>query len=234
MTGRANVGKSTLLNAVVNRKDLMITGKTPVRTHFTDVRSQVKCLSHWLWCFRVVRKPSISSASAQSLVTSSSSTHPGMDLVADLNGVHFSTTTFRTALRTSDVFSTLLATSSIQCSLPFTCYSLRRVYILFHAKHGLNESDRLILSDLDQQVQRSGGTTWTLQAVVTKADMLLSSSKVRGEKSDEDAQQWLSKLRKDIFEAAPTCLPPIVTTAQKAPFFGIDELRRNMLDACGI
>lgn len=112
--------------------------------------------------------------------------------------------------------------------------SLRRVYILFNAKHGLNESDRLMLSDLDQQVQRSGGTTWTLQAVVTKADMLLSSSKVRGEKSDEDAQQWLSKLRKDIFEAAPTCLPPIVTSANKAPFFGIDDLRRNLVDACGI
>lgn len=91
-----------------------------------------------------------------------------------------------------------------------------------------------MLSDLDQQVQRSGGTTWTLQAVVTKADMLLSSSKVRGEKSDEDAQQWLSKLRKDIFEAAPTCLPPIITSANKAPFFGIDELRSNLVNACSI
>lgn len=89
-----------------------------------------------------------------------------------------------------------------------------------------------MLADLDDQVQRSGGTTWTLQAVITKADMLLPS-KARGQEGEQEAQQFLSVLRKELFKAAPTCLPPIVTSANKNLPFGIDDLKRNILDACG-
>ena len=41
-------------------------------------------------------------------------------------------------------------------------------------------------------------------------------------------------MQKDIFDTAPTCLPGIVTAATKHITFGIDDLRLNVLDACGV
>lgn len=101
------------------------------------------------------------------------------------------------------------------------------MYVLFNAKHGLNEYDQLMLQDLDQQCQSSLGQRFTLQAIITKLDLLLSVNEMSG------AEQ-LKKIQADIFEAAPTCLPPIMTSVVKHPFLGIDEVRQSIAEACGV
>ena len=49
-----------------------------------------------------------------------------------------------------------------------------------------------------------------------------------------DPPNQLRQMQQDIFEAAPTCLPGILTAATKSITFGIDDIRRNMMEACGI
>lgn len=83
-----------------------------------------------------------------------------------------------------------------------------------------------MLHDLDQRSQSTEGQSFTLQAVVTKLDLLAS-------KDDKDASKLVEKIRKDIFEAAPTCLPPIFTSTEHHPQFGIPELRQSIVEACG-
>lgn len=102
---------------------------------------------------------------------------------------------------------------------------LRRVYILFNAKHGLNGYDTQMLSHLSTfLVSPSGTQPFTLQAVITKIDTV-PVGKVQGS---------LEKMRKDIFAFAPLCLPPIVTSSLMSPPFGIDLVRRNIAEACGL
>ncbi|KAF8654643.1 hypothetical protein AX16_003496 [Volvariella volvacea WC 439] len=104
-------------------------------------------------------------------------------------------------------------------------HELRRVYILFNAKHDLNTYDRQMLSHLSSLlISPNGKQPFTLQAVITKADCIPPGQE----------RTVITKLRQDIWEAAPLCLPPIVTSVTMSPPFGIEELRRNILDACGL
>jgi GTP-binding protein len=103
-------------------------------------------------------------------------------------------------------------------------HRLKRIYILFSAKHGLNEIDKLMLASLSDRISAHGGTKHTLQAVITKLDTLPLPG----------AQQHIAKLKKEIFQAAPVCLPPIFTSVAKHPFLGVEELRANIMDACGL
>jgi len=100
---------------------------------------------------------------------------------------------------------------------------LRRIFILFNAKHGLNDTDRLMLQSLDERCQESlaDGRAFTLQGIITKADK-------------QPLVGAIKKIQQDIFDAAPSCLPAIVTTAQGSPFFGVEEVRKSIVDACGI
>lgn len=102
---------------------------------------------------------------------------------------------------------------------------LRRIYLLVNAVHGLNDADRAMLQRLDEQCQAASGTTFTLQAIITKADNLLRSANGRGAIKD---------IQKDIFETAPTCLPAIVTAALDDSRLGIDEMRKSIAEACGL
>ncbi|KAI0321573.1 P-loop containing nucleoside triphosphate hydrolase protein [Amylostereum chailletii] len=176
VTGRANSGKSTLLNAVVGRRDLMLSSKQPGRT---------KTLNF----FRVGHEP-------------------GKLIVVDAPGYGA-----RGRPEWGDLFDHYLKTRS----------ELRRVYILFNAKHGINKSDRQMLQELDAQCQL-GISTWTLQAVITKADSL----------NAKEMPSRLAELHKNIFEVAPTCLPPLVTAALKHPRSGIEGLRRSISEACDL
>lgn len=100
---------------------------------------------------------------------------------------------------------------------------LKRVYILFNAKHGLNEIDRMMLQSLDEQIQSSKGNRFTLQAILTKVDTL-----------ESDSVAMVKKTQKEIFQTAPTCLPALLTSSTRRPPFGIDEVRRNIAEACGL
>ncbi|KAI0675983.1 hypothetical protein C8Q78DRAFT_1007495 [Trametes maxima] len=145
---RANVGKSTLLNAVLGRRNLLHTSKKPGRTQTLNF-------------YRVG---------------------------------------------------------------PLLAILLRRVYILFHAKHGLNEVDRMMLSSLDEQCQSSAGLKFTVQGIITKVDTL----------RDSEITKAIKSIQKDIFDSAPTCLPPIITSALEHPHYGVDQVRLSIQEACGL
>lgn len=101
---------------------------------------------------------------------------------------------------------------------------LRRVYILFNAKHGINSFDSSMLRTLNEQCQAFSAAKFTLQAVITKADAV----------PVEQVATVIPKMRQQIFEAAPFCLPPIITSATMQPRFGIDEMRKSIVEASGI
>jgi len=102
---------------------------------------------------------------------------------------------------------------------------LRRVYLLFNAKHALNAFDTQMLAHLSNNlISPHGIQPFTLQSIITKADCIPT----------DQVSEVLTKLRKAIWEAAPLCLPPIVTSAKMSPPFGIEEVRKNMIEACGL
>lgn len=49
-----------------------------------------------------------------------------------------------------------------------------------------------------------------------------------------DVRASIRKIQRDIFETASLCLPAIVTASSKTMQVGIDDVRRNMVDACGL
>jgi GTP-binding protein len=81
-----------------------------------------------------------------------------------------------------------------------------------------------MLHTLNEQCQAFSGTRFTLQAVITKADTV----------PVDQVATMIPKMRQQIFEAAPFCLPPIITSATMQPRFGIEEMRRSIVEACGI
>ena len=89
----------------------------------------------------------------------------------------------------------------------------------------MKEIDRMMLEDLNSRCETSIQTDRpiTLQAILTKADLLSGSSR-----------QDIQKLQREIFEAAPLCLPAIITASSKTFEHGVPEVRRSILEACGI
>ena len=82
----------------------------------------------------------------------------------------------------------------------------------------------MMLRSLDEQCQASGGVNWTLQAIVTKMDALHTGELLKAVKN----------IQRDIFESAPTCLPPILTSAHNHPHMGVDDVRQSIQEACGL
>ena len=106
---------------------------------------------------------------------------------------------------------------------PGCLYRLCRVYILFNAKHPLNDFDTQMLSHLSTTLISARGTQpFTLQSIITKADCIPIPK----------VTQVIEKMRTEIWKAAPLCLPPIITSAAMNPPFGVEELRQNIADAC--
>ncbi|TCD69075.1 hypothetical protein EIP91_008973 [Steccherinum ochraceum] len=180
VTGRANAGKSSLLNAVLGVNGLIETSGKAVST--------------------------------------------GFSFLAD-------TQAFICITKGSDKVIAILP-SRQPAWLLFNDYlenrkELKRVYILINGVHGVKESDQQMLQDLDARCQSSQGQKFTLQAVITKLDLLTS----------EDQKQAATRLQQttqDIFKFAPTCLPPILTSTARHPPIGIDTLRQSIAEACGI
>ena len=81
-----------------------------------------------------------------------------------------------------------------------------------------------MLQSLDERWQASGGLTWTLQAIITKTDALRAG----------ELEKVVKNIQRDIYETAPTCLPPILTSAQEHPHYGVDSVRQSIQEACGL
>ncbi|KAJ6568407.1 P-loop containing nucleoside triphosphate hydrolase protein [Mycena vulgaris] len=178
VTGRANCGKSTLLNAVLGRKDLLRTSKKAGCTRTLNF-------------FRVGE-------------------HPGSVILVDAPGYGA-----RGRPEWGDLFNTYVSTRK----------QLRRIYILFNGKHILNPADLEMLGHISDTLFTQEGTQpYTLQAIITKADSI----------PDKSLGQVIPTIQKQIFEAAPLCLPPIITSAVMRPMFGIDKVRANIAEACGL
>ncbi|KAF8141870.1 hypothetical protein EV363DRAFT_1151216 [Boletus edulis] len=177
LPGRANVGKSTLLNAVLGRKDLLFTSKRAGRTQALNF-------------FRV-------------------GPHPGKLVVVDSPGYGS-----RGRSEWGAVFNHYVTNRE----------ELRRIYIIFSAPHGLRSTDEAMLAKLDTQVQQLGGTKFSLQAIITKADQL-----------GDSGREHVDQMKNTIFKAAPTCLSPIITACPpKGSNFGIELIRKSITDCCGL
>ncbi|KAJ7709027.1 P-loop containing nucleoside triphosphate hydrolase protein [Mycena rosella] len=178
VTGRANCGKSTLLNAVLGRNDLLRTSKKAGCTTTLNF-------------YRVGE-------------------HPGSVVLVDAPGYGA-----RGRPEWGDLFNTYASTRK----------QLRRIYILFNGKHVLNPADLQMLAHLSDTLFSEEGTQpYTLQSIITKADCIPNTS----------LSQVIPTIQKQIFEAAPLCLPPIITSAVMRPMFGIDAVRANIAEACGL
>ncbi|TFY68278.1 hypothetical protein EVG20_g3619 [Dentipellis fragilis] len=196
VTGRANAGKSTLLNAILGRRDLVMSSKKPGKTrmlNFFQVGPDIGKLV-------LVDSPGYGARG-----------RPEWGSLFD----------YYLRRRTECVLSWISVSAALMRA---RASRLRRVYILFNSIHGLNEADKMMLRDLDTRSQSWEGNKWTFQAVLTKADKATQT----------DAPDRIAKIREEIFEAAPTCLPPIVTAAGLSPPFGITEVRNSIAEACGI
>jgi len=110
----------------------------------------------------------------------------------------------------------------VQCRDLTKGIRLRRIFILFNGGHGLNEVDAMMLQSLDERVQASAGLKFTLQAIITKADTI----------PNRKLADSIVQMRRDIAEAAPTCLDPIITSTAKYPYTGIDAVRNAIMQAC--
>jgi len=174
VTGRANVGKSTLLNAVMGRNGLVRTSKKAGHTRSLNF-------------YRV---------------------GPGMGQLVLVDAPGYGP---RGRPEWGALWDHYVQTRT----------QLRRIYCLVNAKHGVEETDKLVLADLHEKCLSASGTRWTFQAVVTKVD-LLPTARLRGE---------LAKIRQDVWEAAPTCLPPLITGRER---FGVEEVRKSIVEACGV
>jgi GTP-binding protein len=81
-----------------------------------------------------------------------------------------------------------------------------------------------MLESLNARTRANSGTRFSLQAVITKLDAIPLT----------DVKTALSRLRQEIWEAAPLCLPAIATTAVKHPHLGIEAVRGSITQACGL
>jgi GTP-binding protein len=105
------------------------------------------------------------------------------------------------------------------------------VYVLFKAKNGLNYYDEAMLAHLGtlcnrdtKEQQERGLKPFTIQPILTQLDNIPT----------KDIQQTVAQLRVQIADLAPNgLLPPILTCALNTPF-GLDEVRKSILEACSV
>ncbi|KAJ7498091.1 P-loop containing nucleoside triphosphate hydrolase protein, partial [Mycena galericulata] len=136
--------------------------------------------------------------------------HPGTVVLVDAPGYGA-----RGRPEWGDLFSKYISTRK----------QLKRIYILFNGKHLLNPADLEMLTHLSGTLVTPEGTQpYTLQSVITKADCI----------PDQSLGQVIPKIQKQIWETAPLCLPPIITSAAMRPMYGIDAVRANIAEACGL
>ena len=73
-------------------------------------------------------------------------------------------------------------------------------------------------------ISETGTQPFTLQSVITKVDLVPPGQ----------MDKTLAGMKEQIFKAAPLCLPPILTTCEMNPYFGVDQVRKSIAQACGL
>ncbi|KZV92001.1 P-loop containing nucleoside triphosphate hydrolase protein, partial [Exidia glandulosa HHB12029] len=174
--GRANVGKSSLINRLVMRNDLARSGKRPGLTQELNF-------------FGIGKPPKV--------------------FLVDAPGY---------GRRGRPEWGAL-----VDSYLDMPNNHLRRVFILLNFEHGLVGSwDPQMLELLHQRVHNAHGVGFAFQAVFTKAEG--PDARAGSPRAKELLQQ--------IHQIAPTCLPPVFTSAHLGT--GIDDLQLAIGEACGL
>lgn len=113
--------------------------------------------------------------------------------------------------------------------------TLRRIFILVNASHGLKESDKLMLQDLHSLALSSTAALssrvfpFSFQIVLTKVDEII--------KRKDASSGVLHSIQSEVHRLAPTCMPDMILTSTKmaAPGsdskLGINELRECIVEA---
>jgi len=217
--GRANTGKSSLFNAVVGRKNLLLTSKKAVSLVGNRKIQRLASINHFYFKGRTQALNFYRVGDPGQLVLVDA---PGYGARGRVEwGKLFDQYVEN---RTQYAFPFQLR-SSHSTNLPFFSIRLKRIYILFSAKHGLNAFDHQMLSHLCQKLVTLRGTQpYTLQAIITKADLVPTNN----------LPTSIALIQKAIWESAPLCLPAIVTSTALNPPFQIDCVRKNIADACGL
>jgi len=210
ITGRANSGKSSLFNAVLGRKDLINTSSKPGRT---------RCLDFF----------SVGPA-------------PGKVILVDAPGYGN-----RGRPEWGRLFDAYIQKRQ----------ELRRIYITFNAKHSVNRLDEEMLSHLSRTLFQALSSSWALsmangsprlpritqiQPVITKADYLSENAQAVVDRLLRDVHNTVKRSLDDTGTgtlgvssdelAKLMCLPPMLTSVRMNPPFGIEKIRKNIVDAC--
>ncbi|KAJ7230395.1 P-loop containing nucleoside triphosphate hydrolase protein [Mycena pura] len=176
VTGRANCGKSTLFNLVLETKKMM------------KISKKAGCTKS-LNFYRVL-------VGSMHLVLVDS---PGYGA--------------RGRREWGEMFNSYISTRK----------QLRRIYICFNAKHLLNDVDLEMIAYLSKTLQERTQPC-TLQPVITKVDTI----------PVQELAQNVSKMQEQIRSAAPSCPPPILTSSWVSLRYGIERVRENISEVCGV
>lgn len=113
--------------------------------------------------------------------------------------------------------------------------TLRRIFILVNASHGLKESDKLMLQDLHSLALSSTAALssrvfpFSFQIVLTKVDEVV--------KRKDAPSELLQSIQSQVHKLAPTCMPNMILTSTKIAAqggdskVGIHELRECIVEA---
>jgi GTP-binding protein EngB required for normal cell division len=95
------------------------------------------------------------------------------------------------------------------------------VYLLINASHGVTSADAAVLEELDGMT-RLRISPFSIQVVLTKCDRLRP-----GKVTTEHVQKILERVQASV----PSHPARVICTAAKASDMGVDEIRRDMIDA---
>ncbi|MFO0663151.1 MAG: ribosome biogenesis GTP-binding protein YihA/YsxC [Polyangiaceae bacterium] len=191
--GRSNVGKSTLMNALMGRKNLVRTSRTPGAT---------KAINFFKLTFEADLSPT---GDTSATVATKLECH-----FVDLPGYGFAKVSKDTSKSWGDLLEGYLAERP----------TLRAMLLLVDARRGLEDDDRELLEYMDSTHKRDRGVTVARIVVATKLDKIpKSGQKIALQKVRSEAKlpgTWVTGVSGETGEGTPDLwrrIIPALTTA---------------------